>query len=106
MSLEAVCGKNPINHVGKLYNILGTELSREIINRGQRDIVEAHVKLSSQIGRPITDPWVNSIELIPANNVNFESFKNTAEEVSNERLSKEIFIELRKRLIAGEVQVL
>ncbi|MHA1487030.1 MAG: methionine adenosyltransferase, partial [Promethearchaeota archaeon] len=21
MSLEAVCGKNPINHVGKLYNV-------------------------------------------------------------------------------------
>ncbi len=106
MSLEAICGKNPINHVGKLYNILLMELSREIINRGQGDVVEAHVKSSSQIGRPITDSWVNFIELIPAENVNFEFLKNIAEEVSNERLNKEIFIELRKRLIVGEVQVL
>ena len=105
MSLEAVCGKNPINHVGKLYNILGTEMAREIINRGQGDIVEAHVKLLSQIGRPITDPWVNSIELIPADNVNFDSVKRIAEEVSTEKLSKESFIDLRKRLIAGKVQV-
>ncbi|MHA2394153.1 MAG: methionine adenosyltransferase [Promethearchaeota archaeon] len=105
MSLEAVCGKNPINHVGKLYNVLSTEIAREIINRGQGDIIEAHVKLLSQIGRPITDPWVNSIELIPADNVNFESVKKIADEVSAERLSKESFIDLRKRLIAGKVQV-
>ena len=104
MSLEAVCGKNPINHVGKLYNILGTEMSREIYKRGEGDILEAHVKLLSQIGRPITDPWVNSIELIPAENVNFTSIDKIAKEVSEEMLSKEYFIDLRKRLIAGKVQ--
>ena len=105
MSLEAVCGKNPINHVGKLYNVLGTEMAREIVKRGQGDILEAHVKLLSQIGRPITDPWVNSIELIPAENVSFDSIKKIAEEVSAEKLSKESFFDLRKRLIAGKVQV-
>jgi len=105
MSLEAVCGKNPINHVGKLYNVLSTEMAREIIKRGQGDIIEAHVKLLSQIGRPITDPWISSIELIPADNVNFDSVKKIAEEVLAERLSKENFIDLRKRLIAGKVQV-
>ena len=105
MSLEAVCGKNPVNHVGKLYNIISTEIAQEIVQRGQGDIVEAQVRLLSQIGRPITDPWVNSIELIPAENVNFESIKKVAEEVSSEKLSKESFIHLRKRLIAGEVQV-
>ena len=104
MSLEAVCGKNPINHVGKLYNILSTEISREIHKRGEGDILEAHVKLLSQIGRPITDPWVNSIELIPADNVNFASIEKIAKEVSEDMLSKQYFIDLRKRLIAGEVQ--
>jgi S-adenosylmethionine synthetase len=104
MSLEAVCGKNPINHVGKLYNILSTEISKEIHKRGEGDILEAHVKLLSQIGRPITDPWVNSIELIPADNVNFASIEKIAKEVSEEMLSKEYFIDLRRRLIAGEVQ--
>ncbi|MFX1327760.1 MAG: methionine adenosyltransferase [Promethearchaeota archaeon] len=105
MSLEAVCGKNPINHVGKLYNVISTEIAREIIKQGQGDIVEAHVKLLSQIGRPITDPWVNSIELIPADNVSFNSIRKIAEEVSNDKLSKDSFLDLRKRLIAGEVQV-
>jgi len=105
MSLEAVCGKNPINHVGKIYNVLGTEIAREIYERGQGDIIEAHVKLLSQIGRPITDPWINSISLIPADNVNFSSITKIAEEVSAEKLSKENLIDLRERLIAGKVQV-
>ncbi len=105
MSLEAVCGKNPINHVGKIYNVLSTEIAREIHKRGQGNILEAHVKLLSQIGRPITDPWVNSISIIPADNVNFASVKKIAEEVSNEMLSKEYIIDLRERLIAGKVQV-
>jgi len=105
MSLEAVCGKNPINHVGKIYNILGTEIAREIYKRGEGDILEAHVKLLSQIGRPITDPWVNSIELIPAENVNFASIEKIAKEVSADMLKKESLIDLRKRLIAGKVQV-
>lgn len=105
MSLEAVCGKNPINHVGKIYNVLATNMAREMIKRGQGDIIEAHVKLLSQIGRPITDPWVNSISLIPAENVNFESIRKIAEEVSADKLSKENVIDLRERLIAGKEQV-
>jgi len=105
MSLEAVCGKNPINHVGKIYNILATNMARAIIDRGQGDIIEAHVKLLSQIGRPITDPWINSISLIPAENVSFEHVKKIAEEVSMEKLSKNNIIDLRERLIAGKEQV-
>jgi S-adenosylmethionine synthetase len=105
MSLEAVCGKNPINHVGKLYNIMSTEIAREIFQRGQGDIIEAHVKLLSQIGRPITDPWIASIELIEAENVNFESVRKIADEVFEEKMGKDSFLDLRKRLIAGEVQV-
>ena len=105
MSLEAVCGKNPINHVGKIYNVLGTEIAREIHQRGQGDIIEAHVKLLSQIGRPITDPWINSISLIPADNVEFSRVQRIAEEVSAKMLSKDYLIDLRERLISGKVQV-
>ncbi|MBY9006193.1 MAG: methionine adenosyltransferase [Candidatus Lokiarchaeota archaeon] len=105
MSLEAVCGKNPINHVGKIYNLLSTNIAREIYKRGNGDIIEAHVKLLSQIGRPITDPWINSISLIPADNVNFSSIEKLATEVSEEKLSKENIVSLRERLIAGKEQV-
>ncbi|MFX0058037.1 MAG: methionine adenosyltransferase [Candidatus Hodarchaeota archaeon] len=105
MSLEAVCGKNPINHVGKIYNVLAHNMATEIVNRGRGDIVEAHVKLLSQIGRPINDPWINSISLIGADNVNYASIEKIANEVSDEFLEKEHLIQLRKNLIAGKEQV-
>ncbi|MHA2036818.1 MAG: methionine adenosyltransferase [Promethearchaeota archaeon] len=105
MSLEAVCGKNPVNHVGKLYNVISTEIAQEIIQRGQGDILEAHVRLLSQIGHPITTPWISSIEVIEAENVNFESVRKIANEVYEEKMSKDSFLDLRKRLIAGNVQV-
>ncbi|MHA1468590.1 MAG: methionine adenosyltransferase, partial [Promethearchaeota archaeon] len=81
------------------------EIAREIYERGQGDILEAHVKLLSQIGRPITDPWINSISLIPADNVEFSGVQRIAEEVSVKMLSKEYLINLRQRLIEGKVQV-
>jgi S-adenosylmethionine synthetase len=105
MSLEAVCGKNPINHVGKIYNVLARNMATEIVNRGRGDIVEAHIKLLSQIGRPINDPWINSISLIGAQNVNFGSIEKIAKEVSDEFLDKNHLIQLRKNLIAGKEQV-
>jgi len=105
MSLEAVCGKNPINHVGKIYNVLAHNMATEIVNRGKGDILEAHVKLLSQIGRPINDPWINSISLIGAQNVNFASIEKIAKEVSDEFLDKNHLIQLRKNLIAGKEQV-
>ncbi|TFG01145.1 MAG: methionine adenosyltransferase [Promethearchaeota archaeon] len=105
MSLEAVCGKNPINHVGKIYNVLATNMAREIYERGGGDIKEAHVKLLSQIGRPINDPWVTSISLIPADNVNFSSIEKIANGVVEEKLTKDYIIELRGRLIEGKEQV-
>ncbi len=105
MSLEAVCGKNPINHVGKIYNVLANNMAKEIFKRGEGNIKEAHVKLLSQIGRPINDPWVTSVSLIPAENVNFSSIEKIANEVVEEKLTKENIINLRGRLIAGKEQV-
>jgi S-adenosylmethionine synthetase len=105
MSLEAVCGKNPINHVGKIYNVLANNMAHEIYERGQGDIKEAHVKLLSQIGRPINDPWVTSVSLIPADNVNFSSIEKVANEVVQEKLNKDNIIKLRERLIEGKEQV-
>jgi S-adenosylmethionine synthetase len=61
MSLEAAAGKNPVNHVGKLYNILAGRISDEIYEIAD---CEVYVKLLSQIGKPIDDPLMASVELI------------------------------------------
>jgi len=55
MSLEAAAGKNPISHVGKIYNILAMLLSSAIV-KDYPDIEECNVAVLSQIGRKIDNP--------------------------------------------------
>lgn len=61
VSLEATAGKNPVNHVGKLYNILANKIAEDIASAGVRQV---YVRLMSQIGKPIDQPLVASLQLI------------------------------------------
>lgn len=64
MSLEATAGKNPINHVGKIYNVAASLIARKIYEE-VKGIREVYVKLLSQIGRPIDDPLIANIKIFP-----------------------------------------
>ena len=63
MSLEATAGKNPVSHVGKIYNVLAKRIADKIAGK-VHGIKEVYVEILSQIGRPITDPWIASIRVI------------------------------------------
>lgn len=63
MSLEAAAGKNPVNHVGKIYNILSKKMAEDIV-RSYPSIRECNVAMVSQIGRPINDPGSVYIDAI------------------------------------------
>lgn len=62
MTMEAAAGKNPVSHVGKIYNLLSHQLARQIHSEFH-GIEEVYVWLCSQIGRPLNDPWMVSVEL-------------------------------------------
>lgn len=62
MSLEAAAGKNPVRHVGKIYNLLATEAAKRIVEEIP-SVKECQVKLLSQIGRPIDDPLVAELQV-------------------------------------------
>jgi S-adenosylmethionine synthetase len=57
MSLEAAAGKNPVTHVGKLYNVLAHRLTHALVAE-MAQVREAECLLVSRIGRPITQPQV------------------------------------------------
>lgn len=61
MSLEATAGKNPVSHVGKIYNIFAQDLSKAICENGWAEAVQ--VFIVSQIGKPITEPQLLDIRL-------------------------------------------
>jgi S-adenosylmethionine synthetase len=62
MTMEAVAGKNPISHVGKLYNTAASRLAAAIVaNVGE--ISEAQCHLLSEIGTPIDEPQLALIRV-------------------------------------------
>ncbi|MFC2162596.1 methionine adenosyltransferase [Candidatus Altiarchaeota archaeon] len=61
MSMEATSGKNPVNHVGKLYNLLSKEIAREIADEGAEQV---YVRILSQIGHPIDQPLCADVQVI------------------------------------------
>jgi S-adenosylmethionine synthetase len=64
-SAEAAAGKNPISHVGKLYNVLSFRLAHAI-HRQVAGVREVSVWLGSQIGAPVDEPSVAAVQVILA----------------------------------------
>lgn len=62
MSLEAAAGKNPISHVGKIYNVVAQEIVDTLVSEEKR-IEEAYCYMLSQIGNPIDKPKVVYVEV-------------------------------------------
>ena len=63
MSLEAAAGKNPVNHVGKIYNIMAMNIARRVYE-SVAGIREVYVELLSQIGKPINQPLVANVKVL------------------------------------------
>lgn len=63
VSGEAAAGKNPVSHVGKIYNVLSHRIAGEI-HRTVPDIEEVYVWLLSQIGEPIDKPKIAAAQII------------------------------------------
>jgi S-adenosylmethionine synthetase len=60
---EAAAGKNPTSHVGKIYNFLTYEIAKRIQSE-TNGVREVYVWLLSEIGRPINEPKIASVQLI------------------------------------------
>lgn len=61
-SAEAAAGKNPVAHVGKIYNVLAHVLAEQI-HRNVKGLREVTVWLTSQIGRPVSSPQFVMVEV-------------------------------------------
>lgn len=94
MSIEAVCGKNPSNHVGKIYNILAGMIAKDIYEKNE-GIEEVYVKLLSQIGKPIDQPKVAEVQIVakePISKTENKIKKITDEHLENIREVTQLFI--------------
>jgi len=86
MSMEAASGKNPINHIGKIYNILSFRIADKIVQE-VHDAKQVHVKLLSQIGSPIDNPRVAAIDILPESGANFVDVEREAAAIADDMLA-------------------
>jgi S-adenosylmethionine synthetase len=102
MTTEAAAGKNPVSHVGKIYNLLAHQLAERIC-ASLEDVQEANVWLCSQIGRPLADPWSVAVELVAAPRTDTREFEPLVRDIVARELSElPAFVQ---RLICGELPV-
>jgi S-adenosylmethionine synthetase len=85
-SLEAPCGKNPISHVGKVYNLLALLTAQDIVEKVPT-VKEATVYLLSQIGAPLDQPLVATAQVRPTNGALTPAIQEDVQAVVDERLA-------------------
>jgi S-adenosylmethionine synthetase len=78
-SNEAIAGKNPHSHVGKIYNHLAQHIAGRIAEL--EGVREAGVHLVSQIGRPLSEPHLAAVELALEQGVGVDDVQSRGVEI-------------------------
>lgn len=99
---EAAAGKNPISHVGKIYNILSHQIAEQIYTKVP-GLEEVYVWLCSQIGHPIEHPLVASAQVILKPGVRLDDLAETIQGIIERELAG--IYDFTKRLTYGEFSV-
>jgi len=100
MSLEAVAGKNPVSHVGKIYNLVSQRIADRVVK--EFGITEVYVKMLSQIGRPIDNPLQVDLEFL-GDNERATIVSKSLESIVREEI--EGLPKLTEMLVRGELDV-
>ncbi|MCX7599137.1 MAG: methionine adenosyltransferase [Armatimonadetes bacterium] len=98
MSMEAVAGKNPVSHIGKIYNRMAEIIANRIVELVPGAEVACY--MLSQIGKPINDPMIVHIEVA---GVEAGAVSGTATEVVEEVLSR--WREIQEEFVRGGCRV-
>ena len=86
MTMEATAGKNPVSHIGKLYNVLANKIAERVYGE-VKGLREVYVYLLSQIGKPINEPLVANVEILPEPGVTLSGeIRNEIDGIVNEEL--------------------
>ena len=101
MSMEATSGKNPINHIGKIYNLLSTQIAQESVKKVD-GIEEMYVRLLSQIGKPIDLPLVASVQVLPRKGVTLQEINSEINGIVDDNLAH--VTSITEKVIRGELK--
>lgn len=100
MSLEAAAGKNPVSHVGKIYNILARDIAETLI-AAIPEVESAQCLMVSQIGAPVIQPAIVQIKIATRDGVPIAAQQDRIEGVVAERMAR--IPELIDGFVAGAI---
>jgi S-adenosylmethionine synthetase len=100
MSMEATSGKNPVNHIGKIYNLLSTEIAQSVVEQVE-GIQQLQIRLLSQIGQPIDNPHVAEATVATEDGVTVADIDDEIEAAVDEELAN--ITDITERVIEGEL---
>lgn len=100
MSLEAASGKNPVNHIGKIYNLLAHELADQVAMEVDA-VDEVTIKLLSQIGSPIDQPQVAAVNVATEDGVTVGDVEYDIESIIDDGLAN--VTDITQAIIDGEL---
>lgn len=86
MSMEAASGKNPINHSGKIYNLVSNQMAHEIAEKVP-GIEDVYIRILSRIGYPIDQPLIVSAQVIPQESADMTLIQREATAIIDEWLA-------------------
>jgi S-adenosylmethionine synthetase len=87
MGTEAAAGKNPVSHVGKIYNVFAHKIAKEIYEKIE-GIKEVYVLLLSRIGTPIDRPQMATAQVLLERGRKINEIAKRAEEIFEQEFSK------------------
>jgi S-adenosylmethionine synthetase len=102
MNMEAAAGKNPVTHVGKLYNIVAQQIAFALVQEIE-EVDEASCFLVSRIGSPIRQPGIADVRLCLRNNGNIGAVRMHVDNIINNKL--ENMEQIRQDIIDGNLPV-
>lgn len=102
MSLEAAAGKNPVTHVGKIYNVLAREIAEKLVVTVP-EIAAAQCLIVGQIGIPITEPAMFQVRLATRDGMPVDRLRPRVTEIATDRLARAS--KLVDDFIAGTIEV-
>lgn len=101
MSLEAAAGKNPLAHVGKIYNVLANKIANAVYKK-MPEVKEVKVQLLSTIGQPVNKPSIAMVEVAVPESM-LTTISNQVTAIAQEQL--EMVDMLTATLVSGETSV-
>jgi S-adenosylmethionine synthetase len=102
MSLEAAAGKNPVTHVGKIYNVVARDIAEALLATVP-EIARAQCLMVSSIGAPVSEPAIMHIKLATRNGAPADGLRTRVEEVAADRLAS--IPGLVEAFVAGTIEL-